>query len=85
MALLGPNVDAERIKDPSYDQCSMFFDLNLDQTGESTYDYGKLVDMECNQRSRALMCTLLGIFYTFYQIIVGKISYSTGRTEVPGL
>ena len=63
-ALLGPIVDSESIKEPNYDQCSLLFDLDLDLTGASTYDYGNMVDIRCNQRSRALMCTMLGILLT---------------------
>lgn len=61
MAVLGPNVDSEGIKEPIYDQCGLLFDLELDQTGASTYKYGDIIDIKCNQRSRALMCTMLGI------------------------
>ena len=61
MAVLGPNVDGQGIQEPNYDQCSLLFDLELDQTGASTYDYGNIIDIKCNQRSRALMCTMLGI------------------------
>ena len=63
-ALLGPIVDDERTQEPNYDQCSLLFNLELDLTGASTYEYGDMVDMRCNQHSRALMCTMLGILVT---------------------
>ena len=64
MALLGPNVNDAELKDATYDQCSLLFDFQLDATGAETYDYAKWIDLKCNQRSRALMCTTLGLRIT---------------------
>ena len=61
MALLGPNVNTVAISQSDYDQCSLLFDFQSDETGAETYDYAKWIDLKCNQRSRALMCTTLGI------------------------
>ena len=60
MALLGPNVDNKEIGKPDYDQCSLLFDFQADATGAETYDYAKWIDLKCNQRSRALICSILG-------------------------
>ena len=60
MALLGPNVNDAALKESDYDQCSLLFDFQSDETGAETYDYAKWIDLKCNQRSRALMCTTLG-------------------------
>ena len=60
MALLGPNVNTLAIGQSDYDQCSLLFDFQLDATGAETYDYAKWIDLKCNQRSRALICSTLG-------------------------
>ena len=62
MALLGPKVD-EHIKDANFDQCGLLFDFQTDN-GEEKYDYAKWMDLKCSQRTRSLMCTLLGISNT---------------------
>ena len=61
MAILGPNVNDAALKESNYDQCSLLFDFQSDDTGAETYDYAKWIDLKCNQRSRAIMCTTLGI------------------------
>ena len=63
MAMYGPNIDVEEIENSSdggYDQCGLLFDLLSDETGAETLDYAKWVDLKCNQRTRALICTMLG-------------------------
>ena len=60
MALLGPNVNNAEIGKSDYDQCSLLFDFQLDATEAETYDYAKWIDLKCNQRSRALICSTLG-------------------------
>ena len=60
MALLGPNVNNAAIGEPNYDQCSLLFDFQVVDTGAETYDYAKWIDLKCNQRSRALICSTLG-------------------------
>ena len=61
MALLGPNVNDEAIKKTSFDQCNLLFDFKRPEgAGAESYDYAKWIDLKCNQRTRALMCTMLG-------------------------
>ena len=67
MALLGPNVNDVAIGKSDYDQCSLLFDFQLDSTGAETYDYAKWIDLKCNQRSRALICSTLGKRQYHYQ------------------
>ena len=55
MAMYGPDIDAEEIRRSSYDQCGILFDLHSE-----TINYAKWVDLKCNQRTRALMCTMIG-------------------------
>ena len=65
MAMYGPNINEEEIQNSSeenYDQCGVLFDLQEDRTGAETYDYAKWVDLKCNQRTRSLICTILGKF-----------------------
>ena len=69
MALLGPKVD-QHIKDANFDQCGLLFDFQSDN-GEEKYDYAKWMDLKCSQRTRSLMCTLLGIS----NIDISKIKY----------
>ena len=55
MAIYGSNIDESEIEnsyDGKYDQCGLLFDLG--------YEYAKWVDLKCNQRTRALMCSILG-------------------------
>ena len=60
MVLLGPNVQ-DGVLDPSYDQCSLFFDFYQYLGYNDEYGYGaSTIDMNCNQSTRALMCSLIG-------------------------
>ena len=62
MAMLGPNVNDEAIKGTDYDQCGLLFDFEReDGAGVESYDYAKWIDLKCNQRSRSLMCSTLGM------------------------
>ena len=63
MALLGPSVNDAALKESDYDQCSLLFDFEREEgKGVESYDYAKWIDLKCNQRSRALMCSTLGKF-----------------------
>ena len=76
MALLGPKVD-QHIKDANFDQCGLLFDFQSDN-GEEKYDYAKWMDLKCSQRTRSLMCTLLGIS----NIDISNIKYFKRYTSV---
>ena len=60
MAMYGPNIVEEELSRPYYDQCGLLFDLQSDISGAETLGYAKWVDLKCNQRTRALICTMLG-------------------------
>ena len=63
MAMYGPNINEEEIEnssDGNYDQCGTLFDLQPHDTDVDEFSYAKWVDLKCNQRTRALMCSLLG-------------------------
>ena len=68
MALLGPNVNDEEIGKEDYDQCSLLFDFQTDATGAETYDYAKWIDLKCNQRSRSVICSTLGMIAYFHNL-----------------
>ena len=64
MAIYGPNIDESEIKnssDGNHDQCKLLFDLRVNQIVDpQSFKYAKWVDLKCNQRTRALMCTIQG-------------------------
>ena len=83
MALLGPNVDDEHIKETEYDQCSLLFDFQRPEgTGAESYDYAKWIDLKCNQRTRALMCTTLGKVLNVKSILRYEISYICKKMNI---
>ena len=62
MAILGPDVDDTKIEaateeNPNYDECGLLFEFSA---SKETYDYAKYFDLKCNQRTRALMCSIIG-------------------------
>ena len=62
MAILGPDVDDTKIEEatednPNYDECGLLFEFSA---SKETYDYAKYFDLKCNQRTRALMCSIIG-------------------------
>ena len=59
MAITSPNVFYQET-DPTYDKCRVTFDFAENNLVER-YLYAKWLDLKCNQRTRALMCTVIGI------------------------
>ena len=55
MAITSPNV--LQAANEIYDKCSLTFDFTEDV---ERYFYAKWLDLKCNQRTRALMCTVVG-------------------------
>ena len=58
MAITSPNV--RQAENEKYDKCQLTFDFNEENNVER-YLYAKWLDLKCNQRTRALMCTVVGI------------------------
>ena len=56
MAMTSPDVMYEE-DGVAYDSCGLTFDFEL---SKEQYSYAKWVDLKCNQRTRALMCTTIG-------------------------
>ena len=73
MAIYGPNIDeteVENSSDGNYDQCGLLFDLRINPlAGPQSFKYAKWVDLKCNQRTRALMCSILGRLLRFKAFI----------------
>ena len=55
MAITSPNV--RQAENEKYDKCQLTFDFTDDV---ERYFYAKWLDLKCNQRTRALMCTVVG-------------------------
>ena len=79
MAMYGPNIDEEEIEnssDGNYDVCGVLYDLHTHTNSDAeTYTYGKWVDLKCNQRTRALICTMLGWFSKIKQLLVWELCF----------
>ena len=80
MAIYGPDIDEKEIEnsfDGGYDQCGLLYDIQTDSSfAELPFQYAKWVDLKCNQRTRALMCTILRNFLTRYILFIHWVTLS---------
>ena len=69
MAITSPNVKQAQ-QNEMYDKCSLTFDFEEDV---ERYFYAKWLDLKCNQRTRALMCTVTGNLLLRFVILMSSV------------